>query len=45
MWDYLSDMHPDEMFVFKVSDSKSDVAQYAFHTAYHNNNAFTSNEE
>lgn len=45
MWYYLSQMRSDEMFIFKTFDSKPDVAQFAFHTAFKNNNEPTSNEE
>lgn len=31
-------MRSDEMFVFKIFDSKADVARYAFHTAFKNGN-------
>lgn len=44
-WCYLSDMRSDEMFIFKNFDSKPDVAQFAVHTAFNNDNASTSNLE
>jgi hypothetical protein len=31
-------MRYDEMFVFKMFDSKPNVAQFAFHTAFTNKN-------
>jgi hypothetical protein len=43
IWYYLSQMQSDEMFVFKMFDSKPDVAQFAFHTAFINVNAPTAN--
>ncbi|CAF0853184.1 unnamed protein product [Adineta steineri] len=45
MWYYLSNMKSNEMFIFKMFDSQSDVAQYAFHTAVKNENATPSNDE
>jgi len=42
-WYYLSKMRSDEMFVFKMFDSKSDVAQFAFHTAFINEHEPPSN--
>jgi len=33
-WYYLKEMRSNEMFVFKIYDSKPDVAQYTFHTAF-----------
>jgi hypothetical protein len=44
-WYYLSEMQSNEMFVFKMFDSKPDVAQFAFHTAFINKNAPISNED
>ena len=45
-WYYLSEMRSDEMFIFKNFDSKPDVAQFAVHTAFNNNDiASTSNLE
>ncbi|CAF1141663.1 unnamed protein product [Adineta ricciae] len=44
-WYYLSDIRPDEMFAFKMYDSKPDVAQYAFHTAFHNTSVSALDEE
>ena len=44
-WYYLSQMRSDEMFVFKIFDSKPDVAQFGFHTAFQNDNESTSNKE
>ena len=38
IWYYLSEMRSNEMFIFKMFDSKSDVAQFAFHTAFINEN-------
>ena len=38
-WYYLSDMRSDEMFVFKMADIKPDVARFACHTAFLNENA------
>ena len=35
-WYYLSQMRSDEMFVFKIFDSNSDVAQFGAHTAFPN---------
>ncbi|CAF1102140.1 unnamed protein product [Adineta steineri] len=35
-WYYLSQMRSDEMFVFKMADMKSDVARFACHTAFIN---------
>ena len=35
-WYYLSRMQSNEMFIFKIFDSRSDVAQFAFHTAFLN---------
>jgi len=35
-WYYLSQMRSDEMFIFKIFDSNSDVAQFAAHTAFTN---------
>ncbi|CAF3303463.1 unnamed protein product [Rotaria sp. Silwood2] len=45
IWYYLSQMKSDEMFLFKMFDSKSDVAQFAFHTAFINQNAPMLNNE
>ena len=33
-WYYLSNMRSDEIFMFKIGDTRTDVAQYAFHTAF-----------
>ncbi len=44
-WCYLSEMRSDELFLIKIYDSKSDVAQYGFHTAFTNANAIPSNLE
>ena len=44
-WYYLSEMRSDEMFIVKMFDSKPDVAQFGFHTAFKNDNASTSNME
>jgi len=35
-WYYLSHMRSNEMFIFKMFDSKADVAQFAFHTGFIN---------
>jgi hypothetical protein len=43
IWYYLSQMRCNEMFVFKMFDSKPDVAQFAFHTAFLHENASTTN--
>ncbi|CAF4321320.1 unnamed protein product, partial [Adineta steineri] len=45
MWYYLSDMQSDEMFLFKIVDTKPDVAQFAFHTAFNNNHVSSPNAE
>ncbi|CAF3508865.1 unnamed protein product [Rotaria sp. Silwood1] len=45
VWYYLSQMRSNEMFIFKIFDSKSDVAQFAFHTAFINENVLPSNVE
>lgn len=37
IWYYLSRMRSDEMFVFKMLDTKHDVARCGFHTAFDNN--------
>ncbi|CAF1497513.1 unnamed protein product [Adineta ricciae] len=37
-WYYLSEMRSNEMFIFKIFDSKSDVAQFGAHTAFINEN-------
>lgn len=42
-WYYLSQMQSNEMFIFKIFDSQSDVAQFAFHTAFINEHASPSN--
>ena len=42
-WYYLSEMRPDEMFIFKNFDSKPDVAQFAIHTAFNNDSPPTTN--
>ena len=44
-WYYMSDMRSDEMFVFKIFDSKVDVAQCAFHTAFKNGNGTAPKDE
>lgn len=33
-WYYLSFMRPDEMYAFKMADTKPDVARFACHTAF-----------
>lgn len=38
-WYYLSQMCSTEMYLFKIFDSKSDVAKYAFHSAVIDENA------
>jgi hypothetical protein len=38
-WYYMNEMRSDEMFLFKMYDSKPDVAQLAFHTAFNDDNA------
>ena len=45
IWYYLSDMHSNEMFVFKMFDSKPDVAKFAFHTAFIDQNASIPTED
>ncbi|CAF4215905.1 unnamed protein product [Rotaria sp. Silwood2] len=45
VWYYLSQMRSNEMFIFKTFDSKSDVAQFAFHTAFINENMSPLNVE
>ncbi|CAF0811187.1 unnamed protein product [Adineta steineri] len=45
IWYYLSDMQSDEMFLFKIVDTKPDVAQFAFHTAFNNNHMSSPNAE
>ncbi|CAF3704942.1 unnamed protein product [Rotaria sp. Silwood1] len=45
IWYYLSKMRSDEMFVLKMFDSKTDVAQFAYHTAFINENEPTPNVE
>lgn len=45
IWYYLSRMRSDEMFVFKMYDSKPDVAPMAFHTAFQNDTEPTPTEE
>jgi hypothetical protein len=42
-WYYLSRMRSNEMYVFKMTDSKSDVAQFGCHTAFTNENEPTPN--
>ncbi|CAF2080883.1 unnamed protein product [Rotaria magnacalcarata] len=44
-WYYLSQMQPDEMFVFKMTDTKPDVARFACHTAFINENEPTPSVE
>lgn len=44
-WYYLSLMRSNEMFIFKLVDTKPDVAQYAFHTAFRNSNDSITNKE
>jgi hypothetical protein len=38
-WYYLSQMRSDEMFVFKIFDSRPDVAQFGAHSAFVNKDA------
>lgn len=45
IWYYLSHMRSDEMFVFKMADTKPDVAQFAYHTGFINENEPTPNVE
>ncbi|CAF1146214.1 unnamed protein product [Didymodactylos carnosus] len=45
IWYYLSQMRSNEMFVFKIFDSKPDTAQFAFHTAFINENEPVPNVE
>jgi hypothetical protein len=45
IWYYLSEMRSDEMFLFKIVDTKPDVAQFAFHTAFKNEHVPASNLE
>ena len=45
VWYYMSQMRSNEMFIFKIFDSKSAVAQFAFHTAFKNGNGLTPNKE
>ena len=45
LWYYMSRMRSDEMFVFKIYDTKTDVAACAFHTAFHNGDGPKSKEE
>ena len=44
-WFYLSRMRSDEMFVFKIFDSNPDVAQFAAHTAFVNEDMPLTNAE
>jgi hypothetical protein len=44
-WCYMSQMRSDEMFVFKMADTKTDVARFACHTAFTNENEPTPNAE
>jgi hypothetical protein len=44
-WYYLSNMRSNEMFVFKMYDSKTNVAQTAYHTAFKNTNVPPSDVE
>ena len=44
-WYYLSEMRSNEMFIFKMFDSKVDVAHYAFNTASINKDVLLSNME
>jgi hypothetical protein len=45
IWYYLSQMRSDEIFMLKIFDSKPNVAQFAFHTAFKNGNESTLNKE
>ncbi|CAF1208337.1 unnamed protein product [Rotaria sp. Silwood1] len=42
-WYYLSNMRSNEMFVFKIFDSKPDVAQFGAHTAFINESVLSTN--
>ncbi|CAF0759964.1 unnamed protein product [Adineta steineri] len=44
-WYYLSQMRSDEMFVFKIFDSKPDVAQFGAHAAFINKHVPPTNVE
>lgn len=44
IWYYMSRMRSDEMFFFKNYDSKPDVAQFGFHTAFQNDSEPTPSE-
>jgi len=44
-WYYLSQMRSDEMFVFKIFDSKPDVAQFGVHSAFINKHALPTDVE
>jgi hypothetical protein len=44
-WYYLSNMRSNEMFVFKIFDSNTNVAQFAVHTAFINENVPSTNTE
>lgn len=44
-WYYLSRMQSHQMFVFKMADTKSDVARFACHTAFNNENEPMPNEK
>lgn len=45
IWYYLSRMRSDEMFLFKQFDSKPDVAQLGFHTAFQNDSESTPHDK
>ena len=45
LWYYMSRMRSDEMFIFKIFDSKPGVAQFAFHSAFKNGNGPTPKKE
>jgi hypothetical protein len=44
-WYYVSNMKSNEMFVFKIFDSNTNVAQFGAHTAFSNTNAPSTNTE
>lgn len=44
-WYYLNNMRPDEMYVFKMADTKLDVARFACHTAFIKENESEPNVE
>ena len=44
-WHYWSNMGSNEMIILKIFDSNPDVAQYAAHTAFNNENVPQTNVE